>query len=225
MAYVSRSESCQGRASRPRQRFGYPCSAKVCDPDRIGLVIFHDTAFRIAEPSEPHDARLQERIVSLPSLVAGGYTNLTDGLRVAAQMASRAPAGWLRRIWLLTDGAPNRELEGVWSAVNEARSLKININTIGFGDPGAPLYDPDLLNRIAAATHNGRFVPVDSLRALSAALVGEARPGRRHHRPEVTVMAIDCSLSMQDPMEGKRRIDVVVEALTHLLRYKQQLFA
>ena len=27
------------------------------------------------------------------------------------------------------------------------------------------------------------------------------------------------------PMEGKRRIDVVVEAITHLLHYKQRCFS
>lgn len=197
---------------------------KTYGADRIGLVIFHDTARIIASPAEPHDHSLQERVCALPGLVGGSGTNLTAGIRSAMQLAMQSPAGCLRRIWLLTDGKPNIEENGLWTAVEDARKCRININTIGFGDPGSRDYDPELLERIAKATHNGRFIPVDSLRSLSEALK-KNNGQNRHHRREVTVMAIDCSPSMGWPMEKKQRIEVVVEALMHLLRYKQKCFA
>jgi hypothetical protein len=203
--------------TRPGRRYG---------ADMIGLGIFHDDYRLIANPVEAHNAKLQELITSLPDQVGGRGTNLTAGLLGAVRMADRAPAGCLRRVWVLSDGDPNTDVDGLYRAVDEARKRRININTIGFGNPGARQYDPELLKRISKATHNGRFVPVDSLRSLSRTLVGnQTSHHRRHHRQEITVMSIDCSLSMNTDMEGKRRIDVVVEALTHLLHYKQQCFS
>lgn len=193
--------------------------------DMVGLVGFHDRGFVVAKPAEPHAHWLQERVTSLPDRVSGASTNITDGLRKAIGLLEKSPRERLRRIWLLTDGMPNREQGELMTAVAEARRQYININTIGFGDPGAYLYDPDLLRRIAGATHNGRFVPVDSLRTLSNALKGSAGQGLGNRRPETTVLAIDCSGSMLQYMENKRRIDVVVEAITHLLHYKQKCFA
>jgi hypothetical protein len=98
-------------------------------------------------------------------------------------------------------------------------------HTIGFGDS----YDRGLLERIAAATHRGRFVPVQSLRELTDALLADQRParvgGRWHHRAEVTVLALDLSPSMLDPMAGRTKLAVVQEAVTRLLAFKQRCFS
>jgi hypothetical protein len=213
----TRRRSNGHNSEHPGKRYG---------ADMIGLGIFHDDYRLIAKPMEAHNAKLQELITSLPDQVSGRGTNLTAGLMGAVRMAERAPAGCLRRVWVLSDGDPNIDVDGLYRAVEEARKRRININTIGFGNPGAREYDPELLKRISKATHNGRFVPVDSLRSLSRALVGNSRNHHhRHHRQEITVMSIDCSLSMNADMKGKRRIEVVVEALMHLLRYKQQCFS
>ena len=199
--------------------------ARSSGTDLIGLVIFNDNGQVVAKPAEPHAHWLQERVASLPSRVSGFSTNITDGLRKGLGLLKRSPKGRLRRIWLLTDGMPNREQGELMSVVAEARRHHVNINTIGFGDPGAALYDPGLLKKIAGATHNGRFVQVNSLRALSNALKRDARSGLGHRRPETTVLVIDCSGSMVQRMENKPRIDVVVEAINHLLHYKQKCFS
>jgi Mg-chelatase subunit ChlD len=70
---------------------------------------------------------------------------------------------------------------------------------------------------------------VQSLRELSAALVTNAPAGnkvhRHRHRAEYTVLAVDCSISMKSAMEGRTRIEVVREAVFHLLNWKQKNFA
>ena len=202
---------------------------KIYGADRIGLCGFHDRGFVIAKPAEAHSAWLQERSQQLHTRMDGRGTNLTDGLRKAIELLQRTPKGVLRRIWLLTDGCPNQERDALMSVVAQARRAYININTIGFGDTHGDTYDEALLRQISAATHNGKFVPVSTLRQLTDTLVlgsnGKSGQNRHRHRSETSVLAIDLSPSMNLPMGGKSRIQVVEEAALHLLHYKQQCFS
>jgi hypothetical protein len=192
--------------------------------DQVGIVGFNTTAFPLVPPCPAFDHRLQAAIATLPSRCTGG-TNLTAGLRESLALLKQAPSGYLRRLWLLTDGEPNCEVDGIFPAVADAGAAWVNINTIGFGDS----YDRGLLERIAAGTHRGRFVPVQSLRELTDALLADQRParagGRWHHRAEVTVLALDLSPSMRGPMEGRTKLAVVQEAVTRLLALKQRCFS
>jgi hypothetical protein len=98
------------------------------------------------------------------------------------------------------------------------------VSTIAFGRDA----DEALLQRIASATHNGRFVSVDTLRELTDALIAHD-PGRRqryHHRSETAVFCLDLSGSMlQSARDGRRKIDAVEESVLRLLTYKQKTFA
>lgn len=193
--------------------------------DLIGQVGFHDRGFVMTKPTSAFSPWLQERSANLHRRIGGNGTNMTDGLRVALQLVSKAPRSMYRRIWLLSDGYPNRETDSLARVVSEARNAWTNINTVGIGDN----YAEKLLRQIAGATHNGKFVSVQSLRQLTDALViaenGSAK-NRQFHRREMTVFAIDLSGSMTMGMEGhKTRIAVVEEALLHLLKYKQTCFA
>ena len=100
----------------------------------------------------------------------------------------------------------------------------IRINTIGFGDQ----YDEALLCRISLATR-GRFVPVKTLRQLTEALVravgNDTGPNRRRHQAETSVLAIDLSASMTEPMEGQSKVAVVEAAVLQLLHYKQKCWS
>lgn len=202
-------------------------SSKIYAPDRIGLVGFHETAWIIAVPAEPHAAWLQMRTRELKSKANGKGTNITDAIRKGTEMLAGTPNGILRRLWLLTDGESNREESKLWDVVAAARDAYININTIGFGDK----FDRTTLQRIAASTHNGKFIAVSSLRQLTDALIAHSRPHgglnkiRHHHRAETTVVCIDLSASMTEPMDGKMKIEVVQEALDRLILYKQQVFS
>lgn len=198
--------------------------AKVHAPDRIGLVLFHHQGFVHTKPAPPHDARLLHRSQQLHGMVSGYGTNITDGLRKGLDLHRRTPSGVLRRIWLLSDGKPNVEENGIDGQVRRAYKERVNVNTIGFGED----YDARLLKRIAGGTHNGKFLKVSNLRTLTKALVGSgAHKMQRghHHRSETTVLVIDVSGSMINPMGRRRKIEVVEEAILHLLNYKQRLFS
>ncbi len=193
--------------------------------DRVALVGFHDRAFVIARLADVYAPWLQERSSRLHEKVAGTGTNITDGLRTAIDIVRSTPAGLLRRIWLLSDGYPNREMVGIDGVVRDAVAAHVNINTIGFGDS----FDEALLRRIAGHTHNGKFFSVRSLRELTQALVIAGGDGsgrnRRNHRSEATVLALDLSRSMLMPMEGKTKVRVLEEAILHLLKFKQACFS
>lgn len=192
--------------------------------DYIGLIGFKERAQIIAVPATPHSHWLQTRISQLRNWADGDGTNLTDGLRLATEMHRKTPKGALKRVWLLTDGLANRERFGVLDAADDAARQRININTIAFGEGGDT--DADLLKKISNATHNGKFFRIAALRELTAALMtngGRTKPGR--HRSETTIFAIDLSASMNGAMEGRTKIEVVQEALLHLLHWKQRVFA
>jgi len=199
-------------------------AARWYGPDRIGLVGFHDTAFVIAKPADAFASWLQTQAARLPMLVSGNCTNLAAGLDASLAVLRRTPLGVLRRMWLLSDGLPNRDTERIGPLVRAARDAHVNINTVAFGDAWG--CDIGLLRRISRATHNGHFFTINNLRDLSEALIrgGESR-NTLHHRAETTVLCIDLSGSMVQPMDGRRKIDVVVEAITALLRYKQSVWS
>jgi Mg-chelatase subunit ChlD len=204
------------RAPAPRR----PAPSKCYGSDYISLIGFHDQGFVLQCAARLQEARLQRSILALHERVAGTSTNLSDGLRQGIAVLSRSHPGLLRRLWLLTDGYPNRETERIYELVDAACAAHININTIGFGDR----YDEALLRRISQATHNGRFVSVQNLRALTDALGVGQRPPRRH-RAEHTAYAIDLSGSMVlGQMQGRTKIAVVQDALVQLLHYKRQCF-
>lgn len=189
-------------------------------PDRIGLVGFHEHGFVIARPAEPFAPWLVERSQTLRQRL-GGRTNIADGLRQALHLLESAPPGIYRKIWLLSDGEPNVEVEALGPLVAACHQSRINLNTIGFGDA----YDELLLRRLADATHRGKFVPVQGLRELTRALAETDLPARAGpRRAETAVLVIDCSGSMAEPMEGRSKIAVVEEAILHLIHYKQRLF-
>ncbi|WKZ15493.1 MAG: vWA domain-containing protein [Candidatus Jettenia caeni] len=211
--------------TRKRQMF-YTQHAvrKIYDADRIGIVGFKETGFVIARPAEAYSPWLQERTSNLYDKATGKGTNITDGLRKSIEMLRKTPIGVLRRIYLLTDGIPNREEEELMPTVENARRAWININTCGFGDD----YDKDLLQKIASSTHNGKFIPIESLRQLTDVLISDKNEGgnnRHKHRSETTIFAVDFSQSMQDRMEDKSKIEVVEEAILRLLLYKQKCFS
>jgi Mg-chelatase subunit ChlD len=200
------------------------CGGRVYGADQVGIVGFNTTGFPLVPPCPAFDHRLQAAITTLSSRCAGG-TNLTAGLRESLTLLKQAPPGYLRRLWLLTDGEPNAEVDGILPTVADACAAWVNINTIGFGDS----YNRGLLERIAVGTHRGRFVPVQSLRELTDVLLADQRSaragGRWHHRAEVTVLALDLSPSMLGPMEGRTKVAVVQEAVTRLLAFKQRCFS
>lgn len=204
--------------------------APMYGEDRLGFVGFHDLAFVIARPVSAHAPWLAQRGQTLHEKVGGNYTNLTAGVRQALTLFQWTPPGVARRMWVLSDGEANRETDTLWAVVEQARQAYVNVNCVGVGDK----FDEPTLRKIAEGTHNGKFVPVHTLRELTNAFGvvfhtnGNGSNGhhRYHpHRAETTILVIDLSLSMTGPMEGKPKVTVVEEAVSHLITFKQQMFS
>jgi Mg-chelatase subunit ChlD len=214
------TSASQSSMSRPPVRHeGIRCA------DMLSLVGFNDNANVLSPFVSAFDANFVKAVMGLPAAVSGCSTNITAGLRLANDLIGRMPRGLRRRIWLLTDGGANAEIDGIWRQVERARQQYTNINTIGFGDAGQ--FDKDLLTRVADATHNGKYFEATTINALGATFQHAAghRP-RTNHRGEATAFVIDCSGSMVIfSMGGRKRIEVVRDAMTDLLRYKQAVWS
>lgn len=196
---------------------------RVYGPDQIGIVGFSDRGFALAPPADAFAPSLLECSQKLHEHV-GGLTNIADGLRQAIGQLEEVRPGVFRRIWLLSDGYPNVEVSKIDQEVQRAQGAGIRICTIGFGDR----YDEALLRRISEATR-GRFVAVHTLRQLTEVLVRasgqDVGRNRRRHPAETTILVIDLSGSMAEPMEGKTKVAVVEEAVLQLLYYKQRCWS
>ncbi len=207
--------SQQGRR-RPRN------GTRVFGADQVALVGFHERGFVLCRPADPFSPKLLHAARHLHTRVAG-RTNLADGLRVAlVVLAESDPRRW-QRIWLLSDGYPNLETAVTSSVVRDAVRRGIGIHTIGFGDR----FDKGLLRRISQLAH-GRFVSVQTLQQLTAALVrsgASAGRNRRPHQAETTVLCLDLSASMREPMQDSTKVGVVEAAVLQLLHYKQQCWS
>lgn len=192
-------------------------------PDVIGLCGFHGQGFMISRPRQPHDATLLQACQTLHSRVSGFGTNISAGLQQGIDLLKPTPRNRLRRLWLLSDGYPNIDTSSILPLASQAKANYININTIGFGND----FDEALLRRISGATHNGKFISVQTLQQLNDALVQGSKGRTRNHnyRPETTIFSIDLSPSMYERMGDKTKIQVVEEALIHLLNFKQHCFS
>jgi Mg-chelatase subunit ChlD len=190
--------------------------------NRVGIVGFAGKAFKIALPAPVDAAWLHQRVQSLPRKLGKGGTNITAALRVSLDVLRKAPAGAAKVIWLFSDGCPNKEVGGIGGMVAQAKRDGVTIHTTGFGDPGAEEYNERQLRSIAAGTPAGKFLRIQTLRELSAALIDERWAPKSRHRATYTMYAVDVSPSMAYAMDGRTRIDVVREAIHHALHWEMK---
>lgn len=211
-----------GQSAAPRVASGVIRSA-----DMLALVIFGARARTVTSFAGAYDAGLVAAIQNLPATVGseGATTNLAAGIRLANGLLANAPQGLLRRAWVLSDGVDTDETEKLFDEVARSRALRINVNTIGFGDPSE--FNESRLRDVAKGTHNGRYIPVATAKGLGAAFLskdrGPAKPAA--HRGEATVFVIDTSGSMASAMEGSTKIAIVRDTLAQLIRYKQRMWS
>ena len=134
--------------------------------DRIGLVVFADSAFLQAPPTLDHGVLLSltERVGLAKTLGVRDGTAIGMGLATAAAMLKDSEAE-SRVIVLLTDGINNAGVIDPMTAATAAKSLDLRVYTIGVGraDPsafGGPTegteLDEDTLREIASLT-GGRY--------------------------------------------------------------------
>jgi Ca-activated chloride channel family protein len=146
-------------------------SAIAAPSDHVGVVVFADSAAVVAPPipMDAHGRRLVQARVS--RLVAGGNTNIEDGLRLAAHLLGGAPPDARKAVLLLSDGAPNLGCCTPHALATVARSLRhaVGCSTLGYG----PGHQEDVLAAIAGGG-GGRYAfvphPTSCKRELAQAL-------------------------------------------------------
>ena len=148
-------------------------SRRVAEGDRLGLIVFGDTAFTqcpLTTDAELLVAALERVDVG----VAGESTALGDALALAVVRASAAGGATARLVVLLTDGRSNAGEIPVSVAGELAAAAGVRVHTVGIGERGDKVavrgrgaaglglrferHDPDheTLRRVARAT-GGRF--------------------------------------------------------------------
>lgn len=142
---------------------------RVNEGDRVGLVVFGDTAF--TQCPLTHDGSLLEAALERVVVkVAGNSTALGDALALAVKRVSGEGRADRRVIVLLTDGRSNAGAIPVSVATELAVAADVRVHTVAIGVGGGAVavesdstvryerHDPDpaTLRRIAAATR-GRF--------------------------------------------------------------------
>ncbi len=134
--------------------------------DRIGLVVFADTAFQQAPLTLDYDIliRLIEEIRLAPELGLGTETAIGAGLASAANMLRSSTAA-TRIIILLTDGANNTGHLAPITVAEAVATLGIRVYTIGMGDPTFQEGELDIvtLTSIAELTGGNYFQANDSI--------------------------------------------------------------
>lgn len=134
--------------------------------DRIGLVVFADTAFQQAPLTLDYDIliRLIEEIRLAPELGLGTETAIGSGLASAANML-RSSTATTRIIILLTDGANNTGNLAPITVAEAVATLGIRVYTIGMGDPTFQDGELDIvtLTSIAEITGGNYFQANDTV--------------------------------------------------------------
>lgn len=202
-----------------------PVEKGIRCPDLVALVTFGDDARVQCGLSSAFDPAFAAKVVGLGK-VTPGWTNIAAGMRAATDLLNAAPRGLRKRMWVLSDGRATHQVERIMPEAHRARERWININTIGFGDPNQ--FDEAMLKAVAGATHNGKFMLADTAEKLGEIFRKSA--GRADHqrmtKGEATAFVIDTSGSMFcETMNGRRKIDVVISAMTGLITWKQKIWS
>ena len=178
--------------------------------ESIGYIGFADAAdVRLPLVSVNDPAALSAPL----SLKAGGQTNLTAALDLANALLHGAPQGAIKRLVVISDGFPNLKTDSLIRAACGCREAYISLDVVFIGE------DPDaaeLLRRVSGSTINGCFIKAHELAAIRRAVV-RADP-LPHTRVGATVVAIDTSGSMSEPLRGTTttRLQAAVRAAIDL---------
>ncbi len=169
---------------------------------RVGVVTFAGTPDAAQAPTTDRAAALGV----IESQVALGATATGDALKLALQLLGRAaPAA----IVLLSDGSANAGRYDPVQVAGEARARGVPIDTValgnsdatipnpsGFGEPVAVPPDPELLARIARASHGQAFTAGDEDRLISIYRRLGARLGSRPRARQLATAFVLAGLAL-----------------------------
>lgn len=117
----------------------------------ISIIAFEDRASVLWEMG-PADQKL-EVIRIVQQLQAGGLTAMADALGLAEEQFRKAPNGWEKRLYDLTDGMPDKKRDASVAA-ERIKAAGVQVHTIGYGEGGQ--IDEALLQSMASVSASGK---------------------------------------------------------------------
>jgi Ca-activated chloride channel family protein len=228
VAVVDRSGSMQGEPLTAAKRATRTVVRNLRKGDYFGLVVFDDQARTLVPLADTRDEMTVMK--SIDQIGSGGSTNLAGGWALGRDLLSALPAGFPRKLLLLTDGELNVgvvEPELVKKMV--AMGLEKNglrTSCLGFGDN----YNEDLLEALANATgggfHNARkpdslpeifrkeldglqSIVVQNLRVRVRSCGFVDRISMMGEYPELTLDEKTKEYALGDFVSGERRVAVL----------------
>lgn len=113
----------------------------------LSVIKFSDYATVLAPLSQVGSNKLNV-VNGIQTLAPENSTNMIAGLESAEKEFEKAPEGYIKRLYLLTDGLPNEDPSYV---AERLKYKSITLITIGFGDSQTSL-DEDLLRKMASTS-------------------------------------------------------------------------
>ena len=135
-------------------------TAKLSKRDRVSIVTYSDKSRLVVEATPASDR--SKLVKAIDSIQAGGYTNITDGLKLGIQVARQYfKSGNINSIILCSDGIANvgeTEAGRILGEVEKYRRQGITQNSAGFGSGS---YNDTLMEQLANRG-DGQYMYVDS---------------------------------------------------------------
>jgi len=155
---IDTSDSMAGeKIETAKKAFEERINRSLNDGDLISVVTFSDRSETLASLVQINQESRRTFSSRVRALSVGSSTNLYAGLQSAGEISGKTPAGYLRRIILLTDGNPTTGIMSHDEIVSLAKSIREKygtvIDVIGIGDD----YDPELTRAIALASDGEHY--------------------------------------------------------------------
>lgn len=186
--------------------------------DLVGIVTFGDIAKVLCPPV---GVTAPELLTCLEDIEAGGCTNMTDGMQAGLNLIKDIPRSFIKRFTFFADGRPNVKEDALMPLVPFARAAYVSVDGVYCS---ADQDGKVLLQSMCDQTVGGRFYEVDTVQAMTDAVISRPAP-RLHRRAGCTIIMIDVSGSMNTPMrDGTTRLQAAIKASQQLILTKRWMF-
>lgn len=184
---------------------------KFSNPINAGIVLPMGTVTR-------------DEALTTPDLLTknvGGKTHIIPAFKMAYDMLQELDSKTVRHICVVGDGELHDDREHLKNWIEFLRLGYISVSAINVGGSGAAT-----LKRLTEGTVGGKYWEAATVKELATAVC--QAPARLHKRVGATVLIVDESGSMLEPMPAQpcmRRIDAAVYATKHFVMMKRHAFA
>jgi Mg-chelatase subunit ChlD len=207
------------RRPAPAMPAATPRPQRAPGGDLIALAGFADKGYMILPPTPISAPGVRSRVDELTTgkRFRGGLTNLAAGLDIALPLLEKAKPDRIRKLIIVSDGEPNKQLEQLPLLAARARMANVRICAIHVGPAGSG----NEIRRLTETTPGGWYTEARTVGSLASAIRKAASDTQAHRssRKAVVVFAVDGSSSMSEPIDGSgtSRIEALRKAIQDYL--------